>query len=188
MGSFGPNNGATFASDGTVGTIAVTNASNAGASDNSYATLVLLLGESGQYLKATGFSFAIPLDATIAGILVEIERSTTVLNSVTDLSVKLVKAGAIVGSEKAAAGQWPTSDAYASYGDAASDLWGTTWTPAEINASTFGVVVSPTAALAATAQIDHVRVTIGYTGSNRPGALTSRLIVGSGMSTAESLK
>lgn len=38
MPTIGPNNGVAFASDGTVGTIAVSNPTNCAGSDNSYAT------------------------------------------------------------------------------------------------------------------------------------------------------
>lgn len=164
-----------------MGTIAITNPSNVGSSDNSYATSVLLLGQITNYLKATNFGFAIPSDASIDGIVVEIERSATVGVAVADNSVKLVKGGSIGGTDKASASNWPTSDAYASYGSA-TDLWGQTWTLADINASTFGVVVSAIDAIAATAQIDHVRITVYYTGSNRASGMERRVAVGNGMS------
>jgi hypothetical protein len=74
----------TMVDDATVGTVAWTNPTNAGASDNSYATI----GTSGRcgvftghYLKATNFGFSIPVGATITGILVEIERKQTVVSS-----------------------------------------------------------------------------------------------------------
>src|SRR6185295_12938347 len=47
-----------------------------------------------------------------------------------------------------------------------SDLWGTTWTPAEINASDFGLVFSAhingLVTLLPSASIDHIRVTVYY--------------------------
>lgn len=60
---------------------------------------------------------------------------------VSENSIKIVKGGSITGTEKSTAAALTTSDAYVSYGGA-SDLWGTTWTPDDINASTFGVVFS----------------------------------------------
>ena len=186
MGTLGPNSPLTFADDSTVGTIAIANPSNAGASDDVYATIVMLLAQVGHYLKATNFQFAIPGDASIDGILVEIERSATVGVAIVDSSVKIVKGGTIGGTEKASGSSWPTSDAYASYGSA-TDLWGQTWTPADINLSTFGVAIAATASLiAGTARIDHVRITVSYTGSNRGQAMASnRRINAGGMGQSE---
>lgn len=173
MGVLGPNSGATFVIDATVGSITLSNAANAAISDNTYVTWILLLGQLGNYLSVTGFGFAVPLDATILGILVEVEKSTTIGTSVTDQSVKIVKGGVVGGTEQALAAQWGTSDAYSSYGSA-SDTWGLGWTPADVNLSTFGVAIAPSCGLAATAQIDHVRITITYQGSNRPQTIDRR--------------
>ena len=183
MGILGPNNGGTFANDGTVGTIAISNPSSAQLSDNSYCTSVLLLGQITNYLKATTFGFTIPLDATVNGIVVEVEKSTTLSTSITDNSVKIVKGGSITGTELASASQWATADAYATYGTA-TELWGTTWTPTDINSGNFGIVISGVAAVAATAQIDHVRISIYYTGSNKAGNLAENFRAGNNMSVS----
>lgn len=166
MGTLGPNNAATLANDSLLGLIAMSNPTNAQLSDDAYVTAVLALGQTSQYLKATGFNFTIPLDAMITGITVEVERSATALSALSDSSVRLVQGGVISGDNKAAAGTWPTTDTYQTYGSA-TDLWGLSLTPADINASNFGVVFSAAAALAATLQIDHIRITVSYLGSNR---------------------
>lgn len=183
MGLLGPNNGTAFANDGTVGTIAISTPTNAQLSDNVYCTSVLLLGQVTNYLKATSFGFAIPTDATINGIVVEIEKSTTLATSIIDNSVKIVKGNSITGTELASASQWGTADAYATYGTA-TELWGTTWTPADINLGNFGIVISGVASVAATAQIDHVRISVYYTGSNKAGNLAENFRAGSGMSVS----
>lgn len=77
-----------------------------------------------------------------------------------DHAVRLMKGGTISGSNLAAAGAWPTADAYATYGGA-TQLWGLTWLPSDITATNFG------AALAArvqngTAAVDHMRITVYY--------------------------
>lgn len=186
MGTLGPNSSGTIVDDATIGTISITNVTNAAASDNLYATIVMLLSQVGHYIKATNFGFAIPTDATITGVTVEVEKSSTALAALEDNSIKLVKTGAITGNEKAVAGAWPTSDAYSTYGSS-SDLWGLALTPADINASTFGVAVSAKASLlAGTAQIDHIRITVDYTGSNKPGNAYRRVSVGDGMGRSES--
>lgn len=166
MGTLGPNNSQTLANDPLLGIVAMSNPANAQNSDDSYVTAILALGQVSQYLKATNFNFTIPLDATITGITVEVERSATSLSALSDSSVRLVKGGTISGDNKAAAGTWPTTDAYATYGSGV-DLWGLTLMPQDVNASDFGVVINASAALAATLQIDHVRVSVTYDGSNR---------------------
>lgn len=78
-----------------------------------------------------------------------------------DNLVYLTKAGTIVGSNYANTGaEWPTANAYTSYGGS-SNLWGTTWTVAEINNSGFGARVSAIVQNG-TANIDHIRITVWY--------------------------
>lgn len=184
MSTTGPLAGATYASDSVLGAVAWTTGSNAAISDNSYATSALLLGQITNYLKVTGFGFTIPPDATITGITVNIERSTTVLNATHDNSLKLCSAGAVVGNDKASANLWPTADATATYG-AVTDSWGFSWTPALINDSAFGVELSAVADIAGTAQVDYISITVDWTGSNRSGNTKKYLKVGNGMSRAE---
>lgn len=87
--------------------------------------------------------------------------SWTAPSDVVDTVVRLVKAGTVVGSNYAATTtQWPAVAAYTPYGGLA-DLWGTTWTAAQVIASDFGVVLSATIA-SASASVEHLRVTIAY--------------------------
>ncbi len=172
--SSGPNNGSTFANDNngfTMGNVSWSNPSNAQTSNNVRATAAFTVGgDTSNYLKATGFGFSIPTDATINGIKVEVERSISVqaFNTVTDNSVKIVQAGTIGGNEKANGSSWTTTDTYDTYGGT-TDLWGLTWTAAAINASNFGAVISATAVEISdttNAQIDHIRITVSYTAAN----------------------
>jgi Tfp pilus assembly protein PilX len=81
-----------------------------------------------------------------------------------DANVQLLKAGAPVGSNKAVVGStWGTASSTITYG-AANDLWGTTWTAANLNASNFGLrfAAKNVAAASATASIDYVSVTVTY--------------------------
>lgn len=183
MGTF-TNSGSTFASDATLGVVAMSNPTNAGISDNAYVTAVLLITQISNYLKATNFKFAIPLDATITGVTVNVERSSNTLNGTRDSSVRLVKGGVISGDNKASASIWPTADSMATYGTS-TDLWGLGLTPADVNLSAFGIVIAAVADLASTLQIDYLTMTIDYTGSNKSGNRVSSLKVGDGMSTSE---
>ena len=76
-----------------------------------------------------------------------------------DNSVRLVKSGAPIGSNLAhTVIPWNTVDTYTSYGSA-SNLWGTTWSVAEINATNFGAVLSASVSNG-TSQVDHMRITV----------------------------
>ena len=167
MASSGPNSCGTGVNDATSGTIAWTNPGNITASDDSRATSMLGIGEDTQLLVATNFGFAIDATATIVGVVVEWEKSC--VGQVDDRLLTLWKTGASVGDDKATAGSWPTpTDAYVTYGGIA-DLWGLsgTLTPAYINASDFGVMISAVEAsgLGGLARVDHCRMTVYFTES-----------------------
>jgi Tfp pilus assembly protein PilX len=80
-----------------------------------------------------------------------------------DITVQLLKAAAPVGSNYASASTWGTSSSFAPYGGPA-DLWGTTWTPAQVNATNFGLrfAAKNVAAASSTASVDYVSITVTY--------------------------
>lgn len=160
----GPNSGGTFANDSTVGSRDWTNMDYAVSSNNEKAYVNFpSSGITSHYLKATNFGFDIPTEATVDGILVEVEKmNTDDYPGVVDSSVKIVKGGTIQGDNKSLGGSWPTSDAYYSYGDS-SDLWGLSWTAADINSSDFGMAISVYKSDSwGNAQVDHIRITVYY--------------------------
>lgn len=101
------------------------------------------------YLQATDYSLNVPSNATITGIEVAINRMSSGSSpSIYDNVVSLVKASVIpgesvvVGNNYASLVQWTkNSFTLATYGGP-TDLWGTTWTPAEVNDPGFGVVLA----------------------------------------------
>ncbi len=167
----GFQNASTFTTDNSIGTYDFSNPSNSQTSNNSRASasaLISILSGDTYYLKATGFNFNIPSYASICGVTLEAEcRATGLLltAAVRDNEIRLIKGGVITGSNKSQAGDWGSSDAYRTTGGA-SDLWGTTLTPADVNASDFGVAISAQiiALVAAlpSAQIDHIRLNVHY--------------------------
>lgn len=183
MGTF-INGGNTFSSDATLGIVAMSNPGNVILKDAVYATAVLLATQTSNYLKAMGFNFNIPSDATITGVTVTITKHSTVTATTTDGSVKLVKGGSISGNDKASAATWGTSDSDFSYGSS-SDLWGLSLTPADINNSTFGIVINAVTTLAATISIDYISIQVDYIGSNRSTEAKPYISVGDGMSRSE---
>jgi hypothetical protein len=84
-----------------------------------------------------------------------------------DSSVKLLKNNSAVGTDHAASTPWGSIESTATYGGSA-DLWGTTWTPADVNGSTFGVQLTAknVAAAAATAAVDFVQITVTYSAAS----------------------
>jgi hypothetical protein len=163
--SQGPNN-PTLGVNVAGGGVNWANPTNIYASDDARGTAALAASGYSDYLRATGFGFTIPAGATINGIVVGIERSYTGTGTCEDLSVKIVKGGTETGTEKAS-GAWPTpDDFYDSFGIGTTDLWGTAWTVADINAADFGVSVSATETSGTdtvSARVDHMRITVYYT-------------------------
>ncbi len=140
-----------------------TTPTNVGSSNNARATYSVPANLQSTNLDATGFGFAIPATANIIGVEVTIERNASLASALKDDDVYLLKAGAQAGTDHASATYWPTTDTDRNYGTT-SDLWGTTWTPAQINASNFGVrlKVDSDNGSARTASVDYIEVTVTY--------------------------
>lgn len=124
------------------------------------------------YLRATDWDLGIPSDATITGIQLDVKcralynSSNTSGNMTTnDVSVRLYRGGAYVGSEKANAAEWLTGSSWRTYGGD-GDLWGLSWTPADLNAIGFGAAVAAQSTIASgfgitqDFYIDYIRVTV----------------------------
>lgn len=156
--------------------------SNVYTSNNQYAAYSVQAFTISNALNVTNFGFSIPSNATIDGITVRIERAASAGSSLRDSLVKLLKAGTATGNDKADTGTlYTTSDVTKVYGSA-SDLWGTTWTYSNINASNFGVQYAVFGAHGSgyvTAYVDYVSITIDYTeASGQPMIARARAVPG----------
>jgi len=151
-------------------------------------------------LIATEFGFSVPPNATITGIMVEVLRKGFTTNAIHDTLVYLMKNNQVAGLPKVSSDPWPLIAQYEAYGDTA-DLWGTVWTPADINSKQFGVYVKPVNRSNAmdSAAVDHIQVTVHYTmptgigGIQSSGATayvdaTGRMLVLLGLSACRSLE
>jgi hypothetical protein len=182
----GPNSPASAASVPFTGSdYSFSNPTNCLTLDNNRSTassiLSVLSGQT-EYLQATNFGFSIPTAATICGIEVNIEKSATNLllnlTSVEDNSVRMIKSGTLTGNNMAQLNVvWSEdNDATSTYGDN-YELWGTTWTPSEINSANFGVAISAEitgiVGLLPAARIDGISITVYYLD---PFVLTARSI------------
>lgn len=176
MATAGPRYPGTVASLSNAGSSenaeAWVNPTNVSADDGTEATITAATFDTpdiSQLLVCSNFGFAadIASGATINGITVEIERRDQAIGAASDNRVQLAKGTAfanLVGSNLAdTALDWPTAVAVKTYGGS-GNLWGTTWTQAEVTASSFAVMLSVQADAANTdIFVDFVRVTIDYT-------------------------
>lgn len=149
------------------GDIAWSDPSYSLSSDDVWATVTLGKNEVSDYLVVTDFDFSIPIGATINGIYVTIEKSVAfpVVGNIKDNEVSLTKDGLTpVGQNKKSPSQWFPVDNVSVYGGN-SDLWATTWSPAEVNDSTFGLclLIKKSQSGDMTAQVDHITITVYYT-------------------------
>lgn len=146
----------------TAGTASGTNwvdPTNTAASDNNYAIYDAKLRDD---LKLTNFGFSIPTEATINGIVVTREGHGTGILTKREYQIGLTKDGsALAGTRKTGQALPSTTDDTVDIGSS-TDLWGTTWTAADINATTFGVLISDNNTKADELDFDYIAVTIYY--------------------------
>ena len=148
-----------------------TTASDVGADDGAYGQITAATFDANDVsylLRATNFSMGVTAGATIDGIVVEIERYYA-NGQVIDVDVNLTKNGtARVGSDYSTGANFVASPGSTVTFGGATDKWGTTWTAAEVNTSTFGVFYKMGASAAnADGFVDFIRVTVYFT-SNDP--------------------
>lgn len=174
----GPNLAGTGATAGSCNgstTFCWTSPGNITANDGVNAQVALGGSTSSNELQGTNFGFAIPAGSTINGITVEIKKqAVSGSGNPTDVDVTILKGGVATGTNLGHTGAgngWLTAGGIDTYGGS-STLWGATWTPADINASNFGVQISCTewVGLPATAGVDFIRITITYTPPAAPAA------------------
>ena len=173
----GPSSPGTLANTTETGTVAWTNAANAAASDDVYATAAPGAGATSQWLTLTNFGFSLSGSATILGIKVEVERKASTSGDQQEFA-RLRKNGAQVGVTYTEFID-DLADAYTTFGIGTSDLWGETWTAADINATNFGISyqVENRGGGASTTSVDHIRVTVYYSvpivvGATSAGSVT----------------
>ncbi|MCK5592253.1 MAG: hypothetical protein KAI72_09895, partial [Candidatus Pacebacteria bacterium] len=168
----GPKDPSAAVDDNTVGTLTWGNVTNVYTSNDADASVDINDYLVSHYLKATDFGFTsgdIPTGSIINGITVEVEKGAESSNRIKDNAVRIVKGGSIGATDRASADAWGVADAYISYGSS-TDLWGESWTAADIISADFGVAVSAWKYVsqggATFAYIDHIRITVDYTESS----------------------
>ena len=123
------------------------------------------------YIVGQGFGFSIPTGATINGIVVTLQVNSddvTQSGNPREYSVKIIKNNTITGTDKSTLATIPMSGPFEdrTYGSS-TDLWGETWTAADINNSNFGIAYSAELSTAAKGtiplQVRNLRITVYYT-------------------------
>lgn len=157
----------------TGGSQSWSNPSNAGTSDNSYATTASLSSTSTHWLWCTNFDFSsIPSGATITGVKVRYERkqSNNTDGGITEAYLQLIKGGSRTGTEKhiTEVSGWATSDGVSADAGGTGDVWSATFTRTEAIASDTGVAFAcgDTGGIGTIPSIDVVEMAFEYTTSN----------------------
>lgn len=124
------------------------------------------------YLRVTDFDFAIPTDATILGLVMTVEASTSNASYVAMLpAAYLVNGGSHLGSGKNPSGAaLPATDTVFTMGSA-GDTWGAALTPAIVNSTTFGLDLYGIYGSTAGGQqirVDHVTAQVTYRTASYP--------------------
>lgn len=184
-GNAGPTNCGTGIDDSSTGSVSWTTPGNACTSSQTTTATGVTSSSVSHYLKVTNFGFSIPTGSTIKGIQVTVTRSTTANkgNRAIDNAARIVKGGSISSTDRSNTSNWATSPV--TYGST-SDLWGETWTVADINASTFGFALSAksTGTNTVNATVDaFVAITVTYNESpalsiSQPDGTSDTVIVG----------
>jgi hypothetical protein len=128
-------------------------------------------GQSGN-ISISALGFSIPASSTVLGITATFEHKCSGASACdTDSSfggkIQLTKTAATgQGTNKGNTTAWETSDSTETLGSG-TDLWGSTWTVDEVNASGFGLVVNVLNVNSSTrtAYIDAMALTVTYTPS-----------------------
>jgi hypothetical protein len=160
---------------------------NVKVNDNAFSTCSPSLGLQGfyisSYLDCTNFGFQIPIGATINGVTVTIERCKDGVGpgyDVLDHAIYLFDGTDNIGDNKSTGASWATCGGKSppppvTFGGPA-DLWGATLTPSLVNSTGFGVRIACQGIAGdidgyggggiEEAYIDHVEMSVFYTGSN----------------------
>lgn len=125
--------------------ISWTNPTNAEAADGNFSTATITSGEETHWFEAlnTNSAFSVPAGASIDGFKLRIKGyQSSGSDGSYFIHVKMVIGGTITGTDQGGiANTLPATNSYTTFGSN-SNLWGTTPTVAQVNATDFGVVFS----------------------------------------------
>jgi hypothetical protein len=142
--------------------------------DNNLATaasLASIFNRQTDYLQAKNFGFNIPTAASICGIEAHVTKIASDIDIllisayVRDYDVRLIKNNVLTGDNLKNATEWSSSGTTTTYGGV-NELWGATWTPADVNNNNFGLSIAAEIktgiGLLPVVGIDHISLTVHY--------------------------
>lgn len=166
----GPTLCGTGATDTSFGTVDWNTPGNITLSDGNIAyTNQITSSTNSYYLTATNYSFAIPVGATIDGIEFVVRGRLAAQETGGSIPLssrsRAIKGGTVQSTDVGTINTFTDFTLRNVTIGGSTELFGTTWTPTNINASTFGYAVSFTGNSAFWTQvgIDSVTATIYYT-------------------------
>lgn len=168
----GPNSAGAGANAGLYSP-AWTNPGNITAADATYADVTMpgMAFQGSDVLFGSAFGFAVPSTANITGLQVDV-RGYADASGLT-FNCYVIRGGAIQGTDGTTPAV-PLSNSYTTFGGL-GNLWGTSWSAANVNLSTdgFGVTVGSNTIVSTSAHIDHMRLTVYYNTATTPTVATS---------------
>jgi hypothetical protein len=133
--------------------------------DASYASAVFTVFplSTSDFIRFQGYGFAIPGGSVINGIRCRATVHESI-SGVADDNVLITKLGGFIGVNHALMVEWPLVDSVLTWGGL-GDLWGVAWTPANINAATFGwgLTITDLTGVGAGGFVDCTEVTVDFT-------------------------
>ncbi|MFH1685992.1 MAG: hypothetical protein ABIE70_00545 [bacterium] len=115
-------------------------------------------------LYVTNFTVGVPSNAVIDSIYLRVNgNGAAVLAGGREIDVALTKNGSSYVGDLMYGALAKDTDADLTGTGATNPLWGATWTPAEINATTFGVIIFKRNTSADAINIDHVQLKVFWT-------------------------
>lgn len=136
------------------------NVNNLLSEDGVFATNPMTPGGYSDWLKGDTFGFSIPASATIDGLVVVVKGKVS--SGTNSWRVRMIKGGSIGATSPFGGDPNITTTNTAHTCGHSTYLWGETWTPADINASNFGVAIAQ-AVGGNTPSVDFVSITVYYT-------------------------
>ena len=114
-------------------------------------------------LFLTNFSMGVPVGATVTAIIVSCEAQGSATQAARRrLDIHLVKNGRDIVGDHVAFNFDLDADLIVTLSGSIDSLWNTTWSAAEVNASTFGIATNKNASQAGNISADHFTITVHY--------------------------
>ncbi len=143
------------ASDGHAAILTINYVSSGGGGAN-LATDIITAGADTEELHLINYVLSIPAGATILGIEATVSRYSSGTDA-SDRMITLLDNDVVVGTNKAAGGNWPTTAGTIVYGGP-HDLWGHSWT----RSSQFGLMIQATGVSAQKLTVVSAELTVYY--------------------------